>query len=380
MFSSKHFLALISSILSIFCHLTFGFPSFEGLSERDLKDDHLASRQAVGADPPPPPGPLDFSGSKLVNDPSHAWVSPRTGDIRGPCPALNTLANHGYLPRDGIVTPTQLINGVQEGLNLENSIAVFVTYAAMLTDGNLLTNKLSIGRKSSRTGPDPPPPATAGGLSTPGLGPEGDASLTRVDDALGDNSDLNQDLFNQFIDFCNRYGGGYYNLTVAAELRWARIQQSISTNPTFSFVAPRYFTAYAESALIINAFVDGRNTSRHLSTADATAFFKNNRFPLGFFRASQPVGNDGAAQIFGAHPIPPGSNVNGVNTYTADANSANLAQFCVMYENFVNRTVRSLYPEPTGALRRNLILNLKYFFSGQPSKAGCMEIPPYGQL
>ena len=29
------------------------------------------------------------------------WRAPGPGDIRSPCPGLNTLANHGYLPRDG---------------------------------------------------------------------------------------------------------------------------------------------------------------------------------------------------------------------------------------------------------------------------------------
>jgi len=52
---------------------------------------------------------------------------------------------------------------------MENSIAVFVTYAAHLVDGNLITNKLSIGRKSAKTGPDPPSPAIVGGLNTHGL-------------------------------------------------------------------------------------------------------------------------------------------------------------------------------------------------------------------
>ena len=47
-----------------------------------------------------------------------------------------------------------------------NDLAVFVTYAAMLVDGNLITNLLSIGDKSSKTGPDPPKPAIVGGLDT----------------------------------------------------------------------------------------------------------------------------------------------------------------------------------------------------------------------
>ena len=33
--------------------------------------------------------------------PAGVWSAPGPNDIRGPCPGLNTLANHGYLPRDG---------------------------------------------------------------------------------------------------------------------------------------------------------------------------------------------------------------------------------------------------------------------------------------
>jgi hypothetical protein len=50
-----------------------------------------------------------------------------------------------------------------------NGIATFVTYTAMLVDGNQITNLLSIGGKTSETGPDPPKPATVGGLDTHGV-------------------------------------------------------------------------------------------------------------------------------------------------------------------------------------------------------------------
>ena len=49
---------------------------------------------------------------------------------------------------------------------MANDLAVFVTYAAFLVDGNPLTNLLSIGGKSPLTGPDPPRPAIVGGLDT----------------------------------------------------------------------------------------------------------------------------------------------------------------------------------------------------------------------
>ena len=50
---------------------------------------------------------------------------------------------------------------------MENTLAIFVTYAAMLVDGNPITNLMSIGGKTAQTGiPVPPPPAIVGGLNT----------------------------------------------------------------------------------------------------------------------------------------------------------------------------------------------------------------------
>jgi hypothetical protein len=47
-----------------------------------------------------------------------------------------------------------------------NDLAVLVTWGAFLVDGNHLTNLMSIGEKSTATGPAPPPPAIVGGLNT----------------------------------------------------------------------------------------------------------------------------------------------------------------------------------------------------------------------
>lgn len=49
---------------------------------------------------------------------------------------------------------------------MENTLAILVTYAAHLVDGNQITNLLSIGGKTSFTGPDPPAPASVAGLNT----------------------------------------------------------------------------------------------------------------------------------------------------------------------------------------------------------------------
>ncbi|RDX55470.1 Cloroperoxidase [Lentinus brumalis] len=49
-----------------------------------------------------------------INDDSHTYAPATPGDSRSPCPALNALANHGYLPRDGRnLTVTQLVSAIR---------------------------------------------------------------------------------------------------------------------------------------------------------------------------------------------------------------------------------------------------------------------------
>ncbi|KAF6744790.1 aromatic peroxygenase precursor [Ephemerocybe angulata] len=318
--------------------------------------------------PPLPVSDLKTTfGGKPVQKPAYPPLE--RDDIRGPCPGLNTLASHGYLPSNGVASPSQIINAVQEAFNMESGTARFVTYAAHLVDGNLVTDLLSIGGKTSKTGPNPPAPASVGGLNTHAVF-EGDSSMTRADFFFGDNHSLNETLFKQFIDFSNRFGGGFYNLTVAQELRHQRVQESIATNPTFNFTAPRFFTAFAESSFPIEFFVDGRNPVRGLSIANATLFFKESKFPVDFFRAAAPTGGSLALDIFSAYPIAAGRNVNGINTYTPDPTSADFDKQCLLYSNFVTKTV---------VLRRNLIINLGFFFDAIEN-SGCTELFPYGKL
>jgi len=209
---------------------------------------------------------------------------------------------------------------------------------------------------------------------------EGDASTTRGDAFFGDNHSFNESLFDEFSSFSNRFGGGNYNLTVAAEFRWQRILDSIATNPSFSFVSPRYSTAYAESIFPIVFFVDGRVANGQLGLGNARGFFQNSQMPTDFYRTNTSIGlniiGGGIASIFKVHPIQPGRN-NGVGNYVLDPTSANFTQFCKLYTNFVNNTIRSLYPSPKGVLRQALNTNLDYFYSPLQG-GGCPQVFPYG--
>ncbi|KAJ2925643.1 heme-thiolate peroxidase, partial [Candolleomyces eurysporus] len=340
---SKTFVVLTTLLFSFSALSTsFAFPNDPGLLKRQ-EIEGTGSRTGEGSgsvNPPPPPGPPRFTGTKLVHDRAHPWKPLRNGDERGPCPGMNTLASHGYISRDGVASPSQMVTAVQEGFNMENQFAIFVTYVAHLMNGNLVTDLLSIGGKTRKTGPDPPPPAHAGGFNVHGTF-EGDGGMTRADEFFGDNHSFNETLFQKFVDFSNQYGDGYYNLTVAGELRFQRLQDSIATNPQFSFKNVRYFTG-----------------------------------------PPKPTSNEGIAEIFSMHPFLPGGNVDGkVNNFMVDPTSADFTKPCVLYADIVN-TVQGLYPNPTGVLKRNLIKNLGFLYSSLPTALGaqCDQLFPYGQL
>ncbi|KAF9445689.1 aromatic peroxygenase precursor [Macrolepiota fuliginosa MF-IS2] len=376
MISFTNFIALALALAST----ASAFPAYGSLAgiPREELDQIIPTLQHK--EPAPPPGPLKYNGTKLINDAAHPWKPARPGDIRGPCPGLNTLASHGYLPRNGIATPVQLISAIQEGFNMENRFARFVVYAAHLVDGNVITDLLSIGSKTSETGPPPPAPAIAGGLNTHSVF-EGDASMTRGDFYWGDNFSFNETLFDELTMYMDKYGDGKYNWTVASEFRYKRIQESIQNNPTFSLIMPRYFTAYGEATFMINFFVDGRiKENRVLSKEDARSFLQKSQFPKDFHRASQPSAIENIDFLLNAHPVRPGGNVNGTNSYQKDPTSADLSpeQWCLIYENFVNRNVKNLYPNPTGDLLKALNINLQWLYDSVNDRCP-KQVFPYGK-
>ncbi|EIN08074.1 Cloroperoxidase [Punctularia strigosozonata HHB-11173 SS5] len=76
----------------------------------------------------------------LIRKPLHLQAHPYSpagkGDARSPCPALNTLANHGYLPHDGReITPLHLIQSLMQGFNLSPFLACFLTFGSFFLMG-----------------------------------------------------------------------------------------------------------------------------------------------------------------------------------------------------------------------------------------------------
>ena len=182
--------------------------------------------------------PGDGKGGYLVphpDDPDHQFIAPDyTKDIRGPCPGLNVAANYGFLARDGITTYNELVDAQQNVYNVGYDLAnVLAILGLTLTDGDLVTEKLSIG--CDATNRTSVAPLVTG--SEPGLDGhnkfEADTSLTRDDyfSHVGDNFNFNGTLFGMMTETT----GGNYDLHNLALYRYQRYQQSRVENANFYF-------------------------------------------------------------------------------------------------------------------------------------------------
>ena len=101
-FSSTLGFALTASTFAI-CPMA-GKRAFE---QAEFLKKHLEERGVPEEKRQTGPGGLPFTTfdeDQLIDvTGEHAWVAPGPDDLRGPCPGLNALANHGYFPHNGVV-------------------------------------------------------------------------------------------------------------------------------------------------------------------------------------------------------------------------------------------------------------------------------------
>ncbi|KAF2498991.1 Cloroperoxidase [Lophium mytilinum] len=177
--------------------------------------------------------PVDVSGK-------HAFQPPNfdAGDQRGPCPGLNALANHGYLPRDGIASMSKMMHRYSSrtvygmGIDLGTLIGVMGT----VYSGNPLSLDpgFSIGGESSKVsnilGNVLGLLGTPRGLDAAHNFIEADASNTRDDlYVTGDAATMNMTLF---MDIYNSMGDVLTFDDVGARIA-KRFEESKASNPHF---------------------------------------------------------------------------------------------------------------------------------------------------
>lgn len=87
---------------------------------------------------------LAFAATAICTS-CHQWRPPTLLDRRGPCPMLNSLANHGFLPRNGLnISVEDLVNGFDEAVNLSRDLTLSVAQLAVTTSTTGNPNTLNM--------------------------------------------------------------------------------------------------------------------------------------------------------------------------------------------------------------------------------------------
>ncbi|KAH7114252.1 hypothetical protein B0J11DRAFT_584685 [Dendryphion nanum] len=192
-------------------------------------------------------------GLRKFPEANYPFKAPGPTDQRGPCPGLNTLANHGYIPRNGIATVGQIVAGTQTVFNMGTELGNLLSIGGALDGGDIVSQKMSIGGRDDRVGLLNGALndifGTPSGISGHGKFNEGDASATRLDFYLnnGDNISFRPELFKQLHQQALAKGDGTYNVDAIKEHFKNRYAASKATNKQFYFNLP-------SSAVVMGAY------------------------------------------------------------------------------------------------------------------------------
>jgi len=303
---------------------------------------------------------------------------------------MNTLANHGYIPRNGIASFEEITLALMEAFNLELNFGANMAANNMLTRGNTFIDKLSIGGVSSLV---PPLPGQIDGPVTGGIAKhgrfEGDASMTRADAFIGDNRDFQDILYDLDLLQLGKFGDNgpdgdstVFNVPTLIGIKKQNIMMDQAANPQFEFGARRMNAAYVQAAFLLNVFANG--TTKQATLPIIGSFFRNQTFPPNWFRAASPVtgGINGAtmSQIMAAIPLSPGKN-NAQGVYVADPAPPppwNSSFGCFAYYDQAANTAGVLV-NTTGILKQNVGLLTGIQFQIALANPGCdQQVPPFG--
>ncbi|KAF2275381.1 Chloroperoxidase, partial [Westerdykella ornata] len=174
------------------------------------------------------------------------WAPPGKNDVRGPCPAMNSLANHHIINHDGRnLTVPDLVNALTQTFNLSPELATIVSQLGLLTN---------------------PEGAATGRFDLPHLNKhnafEHDASLSRVDFAFSGEKGVAKFDKATFARFFKHFTTDYITLQQAAAARYAMVQWSRKNTPGFTYESQHQITSYAETIKYMKTMVDGTGKTK----------------------------------------------------------------------------------------------------------------------
>lgn len=158
----------------------------------------------------------------------HEYVAPKKGDLRGPCPGLNAMANHNFLPHDGYATIQQYIDATEQVVGMGPELALFLSVLGGALDGDLTAWSMGGTPTIAQGGATG---VLGNGLSGSHNKYESDASPTRPD--LYEAGNDYQCVTSQFQDLIKYSPGGSVTMESLTSFRSHRFDQQIQNNKYF---------------------------------------------------------------------------------------------------------------------------------------------------
>ncbi|KAJ7459483.1 Cloroperoxidase [Mycena galericulata] len=187
----------------------------------------------------------------------YQFIAPTSTDVRSPCPGLNTLANHGYLPRTGKnITVTEILDAAVAGFNVGSDAIIQAAKFGLLSGNAPVTLDLDALALHSLI--------------------EHDASISRNDFAIGDNLHFNETVFSTLANA--NPGVDYYNTTSAGLVQHARLANSVAINPNVTNTLKEFLLRSRESSLYLSIF--GSAVTGVASKEFVQIFFREERLPI----------------------------------------------------------------------------------------------------
>lgn len=215
---------------------------------------------------------------------------PSPTDIRGPCPIINTLANHGYIPRTGRNVPFAEMKAAMKEVGVSITLRQLLTSAAYLErDADpprglwafLLNPFAYLFRAFALRARGQVDASGAACLNLDELDRHGaiehDVSMTRRDFAQGDNHSKQDDLVEEMLSSAG--DGREISVDDWARFRVRRIEQQRRENARLGFARAQNAMGLAETAFIQKTFGD-RSRGWAVPVAYMAAIFGEERLPI----------------------------------------------------------------------------------------------------
>ncbi|KAK1233476.1 hypothetical protein PQX77_003372 [Marasmius sp. AFHP31] len=204
----------------------------------------------------------------IIDFNDYPWQAPGPNDLRSPCPGLNTLANHGLLPRDGRnITVANIVDAGLKGYNIRSDILIRASKVGFMSSWEPDVMSLKDIQLHGNI--------------------EHDASISREDFALGDHIHFNETLFSVMLE--SNPGSDVYNATSAGFVQHARLADSLARNPNVTNTNLQFFARSTESAFylgLLGDIIKGEAPKEFVHV-----FFREERLPIaeGWKRTETPI-------------------------------------------------------------------------------------------